>query len=172
MSGKENQQPLSIMARKFLMDAEGVHSQGLDPSNPCYAFYKKFYFFYGTLMDPATLAKVLSRSDQPVLRPAKIIGYRYMMWGPYPALIDDRSGGMVHGVAYEVQSPEEVELLKAYETRRYYDTGCSITLEDGTRVSGRTFKWYGKRDDLREGVFSLEDWVAGKLLECGSEVPK
>ncbi|KAH0536379.1 hypothetical protein FGG08_006753 [Glutinoglossum americanum] len=106
------------MARKFLMANEGAPYRDLDPNNPCYAFRKQPYFFYGTLMDPATLARVLGRPDQPVLRPAKVIGYRCMMWGPYPALIDDRSGATVHGVVYEIQSPEEVKLLEAYETRR------------------------------------------------------
>ena len=86
MSGQENQRPFSVMARKFLMASEGVPIRVPDPNDPCYAFRKEPHFFYGTLMDAATLAKVLGRPDQPVLRPAKVIGYQCMMWGPYPAL--------------------------------------------------------------------------------------
>ncbi|KAI9771934.1 MAG: hypothetical protein M1839_002717 [Geoglossum umbratile] len=153
MSGKENM-PLSIMARKFLAYNEEQHSH---PPNPD-IFRKELYFFYGTLTDPATLAKVLNLPNQPVLRPAKIIGYRCMLWGPYPALIDDRFRGTVHGVVYEVQSPEERKLLESYETDRYENRACRIVLEDDTKVVGRTFRWKGKMEDLVEGVFDLKGW--------------
>jgi Gamma-glutamyl cyclotransferase, AIG2-like len=55
-------------------------------------------------MDPTTLAKVLHLEERPILRPAKIIGYRCLLWGPYPALIDGKSGMSVTGVAYDVQA--------------------------------------------------------------------
>ncbi|KAI9784556.1 MAG: hypothetical protein M1839_001778 [Geoglossum umbratile] len=143
MYDKENM-PLSIMARKFLAYNEEQHSH---PPNPD-IFRKELYFFYGTLTDPATLAKVLDLPNQPVLRSAKIIGYRCMLWGPYPALIDDRFRGTVRGVVYEVQSPEERKLLESYETDRYENRACRIVLEDDTKVVGRTFRWKGKIEDL------------------------
>jgi gamma-glutamylcyclotransferase (GGCT)/AIG2-like uncharacterized protein YtfP len=158
MSGKENK-PLSIMAQKFLAYNEEQHSR---PPNPN-VFCKQLYFFYGTLADPATLAKVLNLPSQPVLRPAKVTGYRCMLWGPYPALIDDRFGGTVHGVVYEVQSPEKRKLLESYETDRYENAACQIVLEDDTNVVGRTFRWDGKKKDLVEGVFDLKAWQTNNL---------
>jgi gamma-glutamylcyclotransferase (GGCT)/AIG2-like uncharacterized protein YtfP len=119
-------------------------------------------------MDPTTLAKVLNLRDRPVLLPAKILGYRCMLWGPYPALIDDYFGGTVHGMAYEVQSPKEAELLEAYETNHSENTACRIELEDGTNVRGRTFKWQGRMEDLVERVFDLRDWQMYEL-ECSLE---
>ncbi|KAH0536676.1 hypothetical protein FGG08_006471 [Glutinoglossum americanum] len=145
------------MARKFLAYNEEQH---LRPRNPN-IFRKELYFFYGTLADPATLAKVLNLPNRPVLQPAKIIGYRCMLWGQYPALMDDRFRGKVHGVVYEVQSPEDVKLLEAYETDRYGNTACEIVLEDGTKVIGRTFQWEGQKGDLVEGVFDLKGWQMG-----------
>ncbi|KAI9774190.1 MAG: hypothetical protein M1839_001892 [Geoglossum umbratile] len=158
MSGKENM-PLSIMARKFLAYKEKKRS---NPPN-LDIFRKELYFFYGTLTDSATLAKVLNLPNQPVLRPAKIIGYRCMLWGPYPALIDDHFRGTVHGAVYEVQSPEERKLLESYETDRYENSACQIVLEDDTEVIGRTFQWKGKMEDLVEGVFDLKGWQTDNL---------
>jgi len=88
MSDQENR-PLSIMARKFLAYNKEQHLRPRKPN----VFRKRLYFFYGILADPATLATVLNLPDQPVLQPAKIIGYRCMLWGQYPALIDDRFPG-------------------------------------------------------------------------------
>ncbi|CAG7915908.1 unnamed protein product [Penicillium olsonii] len=51
----------------------------------------EYCFFYGTLMDPDTLCKVLGLSrPPPLMRPARIIGYQIKLWGPYPALLDDK----------------------------------------------------------------------------------
>jgi hypothetical protein len=56
------------MVRKFLQ-AEGRALQ-FDPNIPAYdAFRKEPYFFYGTLMDPSTLAKILKLRDPPALVP-------------------------------------------------------------------------------------------------------
>ncbi|KAH0565384.1 hypothetical protein GP486_001218 [Trichoglossum hirsutum] len=152
MSGKENLPP-SIMARRFL-NARPFPDQNLPPP----AFRKQFYFFYGTLMDPTTLARVLNLRERPVLLPAKIIGYHCMLWGPYPALLDGPGGAAVHGMAYEIQSPNEVKLLEDYETGHYENNVCLISFEDGTKVVGRTFKWRPGKGDLKEGFFDLRGW--------------
>lgn len=98
-----NMEPPSLMVRKFL--SSGGKGWEPDPYYDYDAFRKEFYFFYGTLMDPKTLAEALRLPMRPKIFPAKIIGYSCKLWGPYPALVDMPAGAIVHGVAYEVQSP-------------------------------------------------------------------
>jgi hypothetical protein len=45
----------------------------------------------------------------PVIRPAKTIGYRYKFWHQFPTLLPDSTDASVNGVAYFVQTSEEVE---------------------------------------------------------------
>lgn len=87
---------LSPMARKFLKedaktDAEkqsqpsfSIETTEVDdkPSFPWpYDITDKgWYFFYGTLMDSSTLAKVLQVAEPPRLRPARVIGYEIRLW--------------------------------------------------------------------------------------------
>src|SRR5438034_340656 len=82
-------------------------------------FHKELYFFYGSLMDPSTLAQVLGLQHRPELIPAKIVGYRYKLWGRYPALQDGPPDAEVRGMAYEVQSPADKKRLEWYETCHY-----------------------------------------------------
>ncbi|KAK2762699.1 hypothetical protein FQN54_000873 [Arachnomyces sp. PD_36] len=147
-------QPASTMLRKFL-HGEPWES---DPDFDYGTFRKQFYFFYGTLMDHSTLATVLNLQDRPQLFPAKITGYRCMLWGPYPALLDGPQNSPIYGQAYEVQSQQDSERLAAYETDNYKTTSCLIELEDGRQVIGRTFKWNADTSLLREGSFDLKDW--------------
>ena len=154
MADNNENLPASKMAHKFL-GAEPMEE--VEPDYPYNSFRKEFRFYYGTLMDPSTLAKVLNIKDRPQLIPAKVIGYQCMLWGPYPALVDGPSRVAVHGLAYEVQSAKEAELLQAYETNHYARTACIIYM-NRKRVLGRTFGWKGKKDDLKKGVFDLKDW--------------
>ena len=114
-------------------------------------------------MDPKTLAKVLRLPIRPTCYPAKIIGYSCKLWGSYPALVDNPPGAIVHGVAYEVQSPEEVTCLQAYETDNYRPRGCLIEFEDGREVAGKAFVWNADKSLLKEGVFDLKNWQMEKL---------
>ena len=157
----ENSPPLRGFAKKYYNFLKYGGHLADDPPLQVYprAFCKEFFFFYGTLKDPAMLAKVLKLRDLPTLQPAKIIGYRYDLWGPYPALLDGPCGAEVYGMAYEVQSADEVRLLEAYETRRYRKVACRIRFEDDNVVSGRTFKWVSNRDELKEGVFDLTEFL-------------
>ncbi len=99
------------------------------------------YFFYGTLMDPSRLTTILQLTSEPVLRPAKLIGYHCEYWGPYPALLKLPPVNPVHGVAFQVETDEQIERLQAYETSMYRDEFCQISFEDGEKVLGRTFLW-------------------------------
>lgn len=127
---------------------------------------RELYFFYGSLMDPTQLQRVLGLKDRPRnLVPAEIVGYHIQMWGPYPALIDGPPGSVVKGMAYEVEGEEGKDKLAHYETDNYQEHRCTIRLEGGAQVSGTTFEWAGDMDDLKEGSFDLKDWQMKHLLD-------
>ncbi len=157
---------LSIMQRKFLA-AEG---KGPEPRPPGYLPYSerfpKPYFFYGSLMDGKRLSQVLDLVEEPETRPAHIMGFRCMLWGPYPALIWSQ-GDIVHGVVYEVKSKEEARKLQHYETNLYRMRPCFLEYEDGTKRIGHTFIWNGEQAELTEGTFDLKAW---QEAEYGSAV--
>lgn len=145
----------SIMVRKFLNAQDG---DGFFQSS--HTFLPEFYFFYGSLMDPGQLARVLRLKERPVTHPASIAGYSYKMWGPYPALTDGPSDAVVQGVAFEVKTQKVAIRLAEYETDAYEEHDCIIRFENGETVSGVTFKWRDGADDpdLREGSFNLREW--------------
>ena len=109
-------------------------------------------------MDPATLVKVLHLSEPPTLQPARVTGYQCKLWGQYPALLDGPPGAKVEGVAFEVETAEQVKLLQDYVTKRYMEDGCIIKLGDGSEVMGSTFTWRSNVQELHEGLFDLKDF--------------
>ncbi|KAL1850238.1 hypothetical protein Plec18167_007343 [Paecilomyces lecythidis] len=166
-----NQNKIPIFVRKLIAaekEAAGKEAKDTEPT-PCdpamdyIPFRKEYYFFYGTLMDPATLMKVLDLSEEPTLLPTKVMGYYIKLWGKYPALLDGMPGNWVYGMAYEVQSQEHLDRLIAYETEKYAIESCGIwpVDSDGSArdvIGGETFLWNGKPEELSEGEFSLEEW--------------
>jgi gamma-glutamylcyclotransferase (GGCT)/AIG2-like uncharacterized protein YtfP len=143
----------SIMVRKFLNTQDG---DGYFQSP--HKFLPKFYFFYGSLMDPGQLTRVLGLKERPVTHPASIAGYSCKMWGPYPALTDGPPDAIVHGVAFEVKVQQVATRLAEYETDAYEEHDCIIRFDNGETVSGVTFKWCADDLDLREGIFNLREW--------------
>jgi gamma-glutamylcyclotransferase (GGCT)/AIG2-like uncharacterized protein YtfP len=149
---------LSAASRKYLEGSDGVYV-----SKPSRGFRKQHYFVYGSLMDSKTLTKVLGRAEKPDLLPAKVIGYKTMMWGQYPVLLD-KPNNTVYGMTFEVHAPEEVKRLEAYETDHYRNVACVIYLKgDEDEMTGRTFVWKGEQDELKEGEFDLKDWQMKRL---------
>ncbi|KAJ0116657.1 hypothetical protein J7T55_009807 [Diaporthe amygdali] len=127
---------------------------------------KELYFFYGSLMDPTQLQRVLNLKNRPrSLVPAEIVGYHIQMWGPYPALIDGPPGNVVKGIAYEIEGEEAKNKLADYETGNYKEHRCTIRLKGGAQVSGITFEWSGDMDDLKDASFDLKDWQMTHLLD-------
>lgn len=126
---------------------------------------KKWYFFYGSLMDPKQLQRVLSVKETPRdLQPAEIIGYHIRMWGPYPVLLDGPPGNVVKGIAYEIEGGENKDKMAAYETANYSENKCLIQFGEEA-IIGTTFKWAGDVGELKEGSFDLKDWQMTRLLE-------
>ena len=152
--------PESGVIDKFLQSGKACKD---DPNYDYKAFRKQHYFFYGTLMDPTTLAKILQLRGRPYLGSARLVGYSCMLWGPYPALTDGPPGATVFGVAYEVQTCKEVERLHTYETDNYTATPCLIHLNDGRELRGKSFVWTAGEVLLTKSVFDLKDWQMKNL---------
>ncbi|RAQ53811.1 hypothetical protein AFGD_007682 [Aspergillus flavus] len=129
----------------------------------------EYYFFYGTLMDPNTLCKVLGSSKPPpIMRPARIIGYEIKLWGPYPALLD-KPLHPVDGMVCGLLSPRQLDRLAAYETDKCRLRFCLINVlnNDGgaeKTIEGVSFMWNGRQDELREGTFDLKQWGKDRQL--------
>ena len=137
-----------------------AHNEDSTHFQSCEAFLPKFYFFYGSLMDPCQLSRVLGTGESPVTHPASLAGYSCKMWGPYPALVDGPPDSIVQGVAFEVNSQRAATRLTRYETDAYVEHECIIRFENGNTLPGATFKWRDGADDpnLREGSFNLPEW--------------
>ena len=127
---------------------------------------KKFYFFYGTLKEPETLSHILQKPvPHSALRTAYVVGYSTEMWGQYKALVDGPQGNIIEGTAYEVQSEEDEERLAFYETSAYEVAPCKIRFpKEGEeiaprRISGKTFRYAGDAQALREGRWDRKLWL-------------
>lgn len=169
----------SSIARKFKSAPPRWLTSGytLDdhmPSEP-YEFRKVSYFFYGTLQDPKILSHILEKHiESSSLRPASIVGYSCELWGTYKALVDGPMGAVVKGLAYEVQCEEDELRLAAYETNAYETVSCRIDLKDPSEapatqtISGKTFRYAGDPDALREKRFDRKLWVKNMAPEFRS----
>ncbi|KAI3337077.1 hypothetical protein HD806DRAFT_26414 [Xylariaceae sp. AK1471] len=132
-----------------------------------------WYFFYGTLTDPAILKHILDLEEEPLLRPAKVIGYEVSSWGQYPALVDGEPGAVVLGSAYKVQTTEHEYKLARYETNAYRLHGCQIEFTDDEKeqpreIAGNTFMYAGDAAALRAGEFDCLLWE----LQMGVRLPE
>ncbi|KAK3309475.1 uncharacterized protein B0T15DRAFT_515617 [Chaetomium strumarium] len=137
-------------------------------------FEPMYYFFYGTLMKPDILKAVLGPETTPLLRTAKVYGFELANWGQYRALIDSTPEAAVTGCAYMVQSAEEAYKLAYYETNAYALTICKIHFihaegqKEDEAVHGKTFKYAGDGQALKEGRFDRTLWE----LRMGHKLPR
>ncbi|KAI4249446.1 MAG: hypothetical protein L6R42_008984 [Xanthoria sp. 1 TBL-2021] len=118
-------------------------------------------FFYGSLMDKGNLASVLDLAQEPALRPARIEGYRTMLWGPFPALLradNSAVSGMVYRIGSQADMEHQFTELANIEGEDYARHRVRIEYEDGSSEWGWTFIWVGDEKELHEGVFDLKDW--------------
>jgi hypothetical protein len=104
--------------------------------------YPVWYFFYGTLAQPEVLSQVLGLSEPPVIKAAEIRGGSIKVWGgKYKALVDGLPSSTVHGHAFEVDSREQEEALRIYETEKYEVVRCRINIQGEGMVRGLTFRF-------------------------------
>lgn len=123
---------------------------------------KALYFFYGTLMDPASLQRVTGLQVAPRMRPAHVVGYTTKLWGPFPVLLHGRSDDVVRGVACEIEGSGSKRRLNEYEGKDFDEWELDLRLDKPDGIwevaRGVTFKWVGPRDELEERTFSLSEW--------------
>ena len=122
-------------------------NRSCNPSvSPLQEEYPVWYFFYGSLVEPAILSQVLSlpyTKFPPIMTPARIYGGIIKSWGgKYKALVDGTDDDIVHGSAYQVQDRESEESLLLYETEKYEVVRCVIKSADRD-FSGLTFRFIG-----------------------------
>lgn len=162
----DNIPPLSLMVRKF-MDFNAAEYEANEMEKAARAsapFEREYCFFYGTLMDPETLSRVLNTPNgDPIMRRARVQGYQIKLWGPYPALIDGKPKQPVNGVMCEILSQAHIDRIADYETDKYKLQYCFIDIlndDDSVEktVNGILFMWDGEEDELRPGTFDLREW--------------
>lgn len=109
--------------------------------------YPVWYFFYGTLGDPVRLRRLLSLGNEPSYVSAKIRGTLGAWAGKYLAVKDSvqGTGDLVQGRAFRVESQDQEDVLRYYETDNYEVVRCEIEMAEGT-VRGLTFRFIGKGD--------------------------
>lgn len=106
-------------------------ADGSAPSIPTQEEFPVWYFFYGTLADPETLARVLDITIDPQqLVPAVIHGGKLDTWaGKYRALMQSTSNAKVQGHAFLVKNKEQEDALRFWETDMYQVVRCKIETE-------------------------------------------
>ncbi|RHZ43751.1 gamma-glutamylcyclotransferase family protein [Aspergillus thermomutatus] len=142
-----NLPPPSLMVRKFMRWDGTIPPLVTKEDRP---FKEKWFFFYGTLMNPEALARVLNRSEKPELPHAIVFGQKILYLGEYPAAVQGEADHPIDGVVCMIESQEELNRLEAYETKMYRVDGCTAWLDDDTEIWGFLFVWDGDMSLLRE----------------------
>ncbi|KAI0878319.1 hypothetical protein GGS24DRAFT_518110 [Hypoxylon argillaceum] len=107
--------------------------------------YPVWYFFYGTLADKDILNRILQRPDgidESALRPAYVLGGKLTTLGIYRALVHEHGlkKKPVAGSAFLVQTREEEDALRHYETELYAVVRCVIHISGRSSRSGEAGK--------------------------------
>jgi hypothetical protein len=118
-----------------------------DTPSPRQDQYPVWYFFYGTLCDSEVLTQQLNlQISAASLVPALVEGGQIRTWGgKYKALVEASRENKVSGSAFLVQSREQEDALRFYETDKYEVVRCRILTEDGP-LQGLTFRFSGTVD--------------------------
>ncbi|KAF5541166.1 hypothetical protein FPHYL_11890 [Fusarium phyllophilum] len=104
--------------------------------------YPVWYFFYGTLTDASFLSRLFGSDFQAEYHEATVRGGTLKTWGRYYALVDDPSHtNLILGKALLIETREQEERLRAYETNAYAVVRCNIEMGPDMRVDGLTFRF-------------------------------
>lgn len=132
--------------------------------------YPVYYFFYGSMTDPATLKRILNLDEAPKLHEAYIVGYTVARKNNLPALIDGPRAEEVKGYAYFVGSEAEGAKLRECHSKQYKVAPCLVHFRDGnkvTRIPGNVFKHVGDAEAFLEPT-DTQDWVHVSMESLGS----
>ncbi|KAI0533993.1 hypothetical protein GGR58DRAFT_83305 [Xylaria digitata] len=128
------------------------------------AEYPVWYFFCCNLAQPEILKEALKLKEDPVLRPASVIGYAAYQRGKNPVLIDGHHQlGEVYGVAYEIKSKEQEDRLAFYNShsdgvRSQHITFHNAEGNEPKRILGKVFIHRGAKWS-REGERRNIEWL-------------
>jgi hypothetical protein len=104
--------------------------------------YAVWHFFYGTLADPDVLSRHLDLSYEPKYIDAQVDDGRIRTWaGKYKAMVD-APGEAVEGSACLVESRDQEDALRFYETDQYEVVRCRIKTLNGA-LDGLKFRFSG-----------------------------
>lgn len=124
--------------------------------------YPVWYFFYGTLDDPDVLKHQLSLTTGPSFLPATVYGGQVRTWaGKYNALVDASPCSRVLGSAFLVESRQQEDALRFYQTDKYEVVRCRLHTPKGI-LDGLTFRFDG---DLRETDLAANTLIVKLCLE-------
>lgn len=116
------------------------HADDNTSTNSICDYFPRTYFFYGSLKSPEKLSSVTEQpisEIEPNIRSAYVEVYTQVKLGQYIGIAASCAVGLpttksrAHGIAYDVQSPEEEDMLATYETRYYEVAAISINVETG-----------------------------------------
>lgn len=98
---------------------------------------------YGRLAEAENLRKVLERDEEPEYKEAMVTGAKMCKWGgKYNALVNGES--TIAGKAFLVDSEEDEDKLRFFETDMYEVVRCKIRFVDGGKeVTGLCFRFCG-----------------------------
>ncbi|EXJ93720.1 hypothetical protein A1O1_02113 [Capronia coronata CBS 617.96] len=111
--------------------------------------YPIWYFFYGRQTHPKLLLRQLGVNLEPTPVRARLEGARLRTLGAgkYEALVDGGAGSAILGWACRIDTNEQEDALRFYETEKHELVRCHIVTEYGT-VPGRTFRFAGSVEEL------------------------
>jgi hypothetical protein len=133
----------------------GWYGEETDPNSP---IRTGWHFLQGPLTDRSNLAVVInggtSEGEERLdLRAASVAGFRTMLRGSEPVLVEDDST-VIRGVAVKVETSTQARRLVGHHAEAYMAKPCAIRFENEKDASGSvdgvTFVWTGPLDDLRD----------------------
>ncbi|KAK6354886.1 hypothetical protein TWF696_004017 [Orbilia brochopaga] len=141
-------------------------------------FQPTLFFFYGSLMIPEWLQKVLELPEPPVLEKAHTRVLKTKLWGQNPALIarttedwdeyDEDPDPVLSGCSYTVSSEEHLKRLIEHQGKNYKIGRVLLVYPGENRmpIEANTFVWKGDPEDprLTDGKFDVDAFKAEKGL--------
>lgn len=121
------------------------------------------FFFYGTLLAPQVLSRVLGH-EVAKRQWATLKNYaRHRVRGlDYPALIPEENAE-VRGMVYDGLSVEDMHRLDLFEGEEYARHDIHLLLEDGSEVAAQTYVWVDSHDRLDHVPWNFDDFLREKL---------
>jgi hypothetical protein len=143
--------------------------RNLTPITQVQMWKPRYYFFYGFLTKPGSIARSFGLADPPVVYRAFLRGYSVARWGQWKALLNGPADNVADGVAYKIEHEWQESKLILEESKEYVPGSCIIHILTGDgwfEIEGRTFKYYGSETYLTgvlPGASAFKDGDAARV---------